>query len=229
LIIFDYDDTIFPTSYLNRKGLKLTDTEPLENSVKSVLNTYSNTVNKTLSLARCLGHVLIVTNAEDRWISLTIEKFMPNCIVESFQHISARSIFEPTGIVCPIEWKESAFKMVVEEYLAAGGDISRSKGQVISLGDSAHEREAVLKISQEFPVVVKSLKLMERPELESLTRQHVLIQECLKEIVKHDGCLDLCIQPGATSGDNGPVAGQADLDATDVTDPAGKEVRKSTV
>jgi len=216
LIIFDYDDTLFPTSFLNKRGLKLTDVGPIDGKIVAILDQYSQIINKTLEMAQKIGHVLIVTNAEERWISLTVEKFLPKSenIVNSFQHISARSIFEPTGIVSPIGWKENAFRMVVEEYLDSIGIRSGDLGnghpmgngrvgpQVISLGDSAHEREAVLKIASDFGtsrISVKSLKLMERPEIDALIKEHGLIQECLKDIVLHVGNLDLCIQPGAAT------------------------------
>lgn len=205
LIIFDYDDTILPTSFLNRRGLKLggpTDDKSLEDleSVRPILDEYSAVVNRTLTMAKRLGHVLIVTNAEDRWISLTVRKYMPESanLIEQFQHISARSMFEPTGLFTPIAWKQSAFKMVVEEYMAASATKSLVSvlPQVISLGDSAHEREAVLKVAKDFGnrITVKSLKFMEKPDIESLKKEHLLIQECLKDIVKHVGNLDLCIQ-----------------------------------
>ena len=205
LIIFDYDDTILPTSFLNRRGLKLASNDDKADeldSVRSVLDEYSVVVNKTLTMARRIGHVLIVTNAEDRWISLTVKKFLPKSadLVEQFQHISARSMFEPTGLFTPISWKQSAFRMVVEEYLAASAARRSSEGlsypQVISLGDSAHEREAILKVAKDFAnrITVKSLKFMEKPDIESLKKEHQLIQECLGDIVKHVGNLDLCIQ-----------------------------------
>ena len=139
---------------------------------------------------------------------MTVEKFLPLSVatVHRFQHISARSMFEPSGVVTPIAWKESAFRLVVEEYLeamgaaqlegkaATGRPRSGRKCQVISLGDSAHEREAVLKVCEEFRIICKSLKFMERPDLEALTKQHQLIQECLEDIVKNKDNLDLCIQ-----------------------------------
>lgn len=193
LIIFDWDDTILPTSYLSKLGYKLDSPSPVA-SVQAVLDEYSLFANRTLTEAAKRGHVMIVTNAETGWIQLTVEKFMPKSveIVKRFEHISARSMFEPTGILSPIGWKESAFKMVVQEYIRA---VSK-KCQVISLGDSAHEREAVLKVCQEYKehIVCKSLKFMERPDIDSLKKEHQLIQDCLIDILTHNDHLDLCIQ-----------------------------------
>ena len=198
LMIFDWDDTILPTSYLAKLGYKLDSPNP-NPAVQQVLDEYSLLVNKTLSEASRRGHVMIVTNAETGWIQLTVEKFLPKSVatVGRFEHISARSMFEPTGILTPIAWKESAFKMVVQEYLRATPAGNNRKCQVVSLGDSGHEREAILKVCQEYrnEVICKSLKFMERPDLDSLRKQHVLIQECLGEILTHKDHLDLCIQP----------------------------------
>ena len=198
LIIFDWDDTILPTSWLNRKGYRLEGPSPT-GEAREILDELSLIVNETLTLAAKRGHVMIVTNAEDRWIGLTAEKFMPlsaKCVAK-FQHISARSMFEPTGLALPIEWKENAFRMVVEEYLRATSVVGSR--QVISIGDSAHEREAVLKVCGEVKhhgVGCKSLKFMERPDVDNLKKEHILIQECFRDIIDHKGDLDLCIQPG---------------------------------
>ena len=207
LIIFDWDDTILPTSFLAKKGYKLDSPDPSP-EVRAVLTEYSKYVNSTLNEASKRGHVMIVTNAETGWIHLTVEKFLPLCssVVNKFQHISARSMFEPTGVLTPIAWKESAFRMVVEEYLKAmsGGGMC----QVISLGDSAHEREAVLKVCEEFKhqVICKSLKFMERPDIDSLKKEHQLIQECIDEIVACKDNMDLCIQTSTpeTSPESSP-------------------------
>lgn len=197
LIIFDWDDTILPTSFLARKGLKLDSPCPT-GEVKEILDKYSKVVNRTLMEASRRGHVMVVTNAETGWIKLTVEKFLPLSVltVLRFQHISARSMFEPAGITTPIGWKESAFRLVVEEYLKAVG----RDCQVISLGDSAHEREAVLKVCEEYKVICKSLKFMERPDLDALSKQHQLIQECLEDIVNKKQSLDLCIQASSSEG-----------------------------
>ena len=204
LIIFDWDDTILPTSYLAKLGYKLDSPNPTA-AVQAVLDEYSVLANRTLIESAKRGHVMIVTNAETGWIQLTVEKFMPRSVsvVKKFQHISARSMFEPTGVTTPIAWKENAFKMVVEEYLRAarheslGNKKVTGKCQVVSLGDSAHEREAVLKVCEEFRdqgVVCKSLKFMERPDIDSLKKEHQLIQDCLSDILHHKDHLDLCIQ-----------------------------------
>lgn len=209
LLIFDWDDTLLPTSWLNSLGHKLDGPSPV-GEVKAALDQLSVVINDTLRAASRKGHVMIITNAEDRWISLTVEKFMPLSakIVSKFQHISARSMFEPAGITHPIEWKENAFRLVVDEYVSSGRSNSVfqksviSSSQVVSIGDSAHEREAVLKVCSEmrkrYPAIsvrCKSLKFMERPDIDSVLKQHQLIQECFSDILDHKDDLDLCIQP----------------------------------
>lgn len=205
LLIFDWDDTILPTSWLNSMGHRLEGPNPA-GDIKTALDRLSLVINETLRVAARKGHVMIITNAEDRWVSLTVDKFLPDSakIVNKFQHISARSMFEPTGVTHPIEWKENAFRLVVDEYISSGRSSAsrRHHRQVVSIGDSVHEREAVLKVCSEmkrrYPMTAircKSLKFMERPDIDSIVKQHQLIQECLNDVLDHKEDLDLCIQP----------------------------------
>lgn len=69
------------------------------------------------------------------------------------------------------------------------------KKNVLSFGDSAHEREALIRVTERMPnCLTKSLKFVERPELDHLMKQHELITGCFRHIVRHDGNLDLCIR-----------------------------------
>ncbi len=100
----------------------------------------------------------------------------------------------------------------------------------ISIGDSNHEREAMTRLAQmsahaaqsdsiggaalgsnEFTVKsgkgsvkcltsFKSVKLLERPDLCQLGREHLLLQESLGQICSHAGNLDICIQPTVKAG-----------------------------
>lgn len=90
----------------------------------------------------------------------------------------------------------------------------------VSIGDSNHEREAMTRLAQRYlndcevearlaPSVsgprsttqlfkstsFKSVKLLERPDLQQLGREHILLQENLAQICSHGGNLDICIQP----------------------------------
>jgi hypothetical protein len=205
LLIFDWDDTLLPTSFLTRRGLRL-DGPSVSVDTMLVLERYADSVRKTLISAAMYGKVVIVTNAESGWINLTVDKFMPSIssLVLSFPIVSARSTFEPLGLKSPFLWKERAFDLVVRtHYQGAKPSTCRN---VISFGDSLHEREAVLKVCLNAPDTwCKSLMFIERPDVDQLSRQHTLIQECLSQIVDHPGHLDLCVHCNAAPVSATPV------------------------
>ena len=198
-MIFDYDDTLFPTSFLSQNGYKL-DGPDASAEIQAILDEYSTIVEKTLMEAKQHGQIVIVTNAETGWITLTAQKFMPRLgqLLESYPMISARSTYEPLGILNPYQWKLRAFESVINEHYSSSPSVIIGRN-ILSFGDSTHERDAVHHVCKN-PITTsvtmypKSVKFMERPDVPQLTRQHHLIRESLEKIVYHVGPLDLCIQ-----------------------------------
>ncbi|KAF4679221.1 hypothetical protein FOZ63_021496, partial [Perkinsus olseni] len=105
------------------------------------------------------------------------------------------------------DWKDQAFRHSIASHFSEVPFIPGRRRCVISLGDSAHERMAAIYACREFNeqsmidssspagLLCKSLKFMERPDLEHLRKEQYLIQDCLAQIVRYDQDLDLCIQP----------------------------------
>ena len=196
LLIFDYDDTLFPTSYLAQHGYRL-DGPDASPEVQMVLDDYSMVVEKTLMEARNHGQVVILTNAETGWIELTSQKFMPRLsdLLDSFPLFSARSTYEPLGITSPFQWKLKAFENVISDHYSVMNSRMNRRKNVLSFGDSIHERDAAHQVCAKLARTdCKSVKFMERPDVAQLTKQHVLIRDCFTQIVAHSGTLDLCIQ-----------------------------------
>jgi hypothetical protein len=69
------------------------------------------------------------------------------------------------------------------------------KRNIISFGDSIHERAAIHKVTATMgpQTRTKSIKFVERPTLEQLKRQVDLVTNCFEEIARHNGCLDLML------------------------------------
>lgn len=194
LLIFDYDDTLFPTSFLAQHGYRL-DGPDASPEIQADLDEYSEFVEKSLLAASEHGQVVILTNAETGWIELTSIKFLPKLcqLLVTFPLVSARSTYEPLGITSPFQWKLRAFESVIGDHFANLGP--RFNRNVLSFGDSVHERDAAHQVCSKLSTTVcKSIKFMERPDVAQLTKQHSLIRECLDQIVRHEGTLDLCIQ-----------------------------------
>jgi hypothetical protein len=188
LIILDWDDTILPTTFLALNGYRVDGPDPDE-ALAAELQTYSEHAEALLRGLLNLGQVIICTNAEAGWIELTCSKFLPKLesLVNQLEKMSARSEFEPQGLSNPFDWKKLAFSGIL---------LKHRRGNILSVGDSSHERTAVIYAWQTLGdqcVNCKSLKLLERPDLDCLRLQHVVALGVLHAVVLHSGHLDLFV------------------------------------
>lgn len=201
LQIWDWDDTLFPSSWINQHGLRLDDDSIPSDAQRRKLDALSVYVEQTIRQALSLGEVVVITNAEEGWVDLSCQKFFPQVypLVRELKIISARTMFETQGVFNPLDWKMKAFGM--EVYRVCSGDEVKN---IMSYGDSIHEREALLRICSDIPVSsrrAKSVKFVERPSLQQLTRSHMLMRESLPTLVGHDGDLDMAVHlPTGKSG-----------------------------
>jgi len=198
IMIFDWDDTLLPSTWLTMHGMRLDDECHVPEELSKQLNELAEQVMKTLDSASSFGTVIIVTNAENGWIELSGRKFMPTLSdyldQKNFRIVSARSTYEPQGIPSPFEWKNRAFAAEIEMYYNGVPDCP--KRNILSFGDSAHEREAIMNVTKAMKAdhVTKSLKFVERPLIEQLRKEHELITGCMQQIVYHSVALDLCVR-----------------------------------
>jgi len=195
ILIFDWDDTVLPSTWIQEQGLRLDDESVLNEEQIAALTHISGFAARTLNHAKRYGKVVLVTNAERGWIELSCQKFMPQLysVLSDIKILSARSTWEHQGVASPFEWKYLSFEGEIHGFY---GDVStEQRRNIISFGDSAHEREALIRVTERIPSCrTKSLKFVERPEIDQLVKEHELISGCFKYIVNHDGNLDLCIR-----------------------------------
>jgi len=197
LFVFDWDDTILPSSWIQSQGLRLDAGSVVCAWQRARLAEVAAAAGETLRLAKLCGTVVLLTNAERGWIELSCEKFLPSLLpmIEAVKIVSARTSYEEPGCTAPLQWKVLAFEAEIVRACGAAAlaDPSRRKN-IHSLGDSVHEREALLRATSALPGCrSKSLKFADRPNIGQLLAQHSLISRSFESIVQHDGNLDLCI------------------------------------
>mmetsp|Transcript_99020 Transcript_99020/g.171619 ORF Transcript_99020/g.171619 Transcript_99020/m.171619 type:complete len:272 (-) Transcript_99020:70-885(-) len=195
ILIFDWDDTVLPSSWVHEQGLRLDGDSCVTDAQQEELAKLARLAAETLRLAKELGTVVLVTNAERGWIELSCQKFLPALYpsLETVKLLSARSEYETPAISSPFEWKLRAFTSEIDRVFRA--DENRRKN-ILSLGDSYHEREALITATATLANCrTKSLKFVERPRIDQLCKEHTLVASCFRRIVHHDGNLDLCIKP----------------------------------
>ena len=165
----------------------------LSDDQRSQLRILTECVIDNLTAAKSNGQVVFITNAEQGWIELSCQKFMPELepIVKNTRIISARSVYEPQGVLAPFQWKHLAFEREILGFLQESSMETRKN--IISIGDSPHERQALINVSELLSgCCVKALKLVEKPSLDLLLKEHeVLRGSMFHDIIHHDGCLDI--------------------------------------
>jgi len=198
VFIFDWDDTVLPSSWIQGQGLRLDEGSSVNAWQREQLTEVATLAAETLRLAKQQGTVVLVTNAERGWIELSCLKFLPTLYpsLENVKILSARTAYECDRNASPLDWKLRAFESEINRiYGSETLTAPFRRKNVLSLGDSVHEREALLRATTSLPnCCAKSLKFCERPDIAQICKQHSLVTSCFERIVHHDGNLDLCIR-----------------------------------
>jgi hypothetical protein len=185
LFIFDFDDTLFASSYFSNKN-------PYFSKDPCYCLELSRSIDTILKLASSFGHVRIITNAEKNWIAFCLEKYLPDCftLAELYKDDKIFSSFDQ-GISMiendKTKWKTLAFQKIIPEYIQ-----TISPKEIICFGDTLYDRLAAIDIRNYSPQLsVKNILLIGQPTLEVLLQEHKLIEKYIPEMIKYNGNLDL--------------------------------------
>jgi hypothetical protein len=205
LMIWDWDDTILPSAWCARNRLTLEDPRPVRAEQARHLKKVAAEARKTLlackSVAGC--KVVIITNAEEKWVQLSCAKFMPGLedVIATIEVVSARTKFESSVGMCPTTWKEMAFRESIENFLEQREDyeiknfVKLPSCSIFSFGDSQYEREALrITTSDVTCAFSKCVRFFEKPTPDQVCKQHVLVRESLADLLKKESSLDLLVQ-----------------------------------
>merc|ERR1719265_2185252 len=112
LLIFDWDDTLLPSTWVQGQGLRLDDESVVTEAQREQLDQMAKLNIETLRVAKENGCVVLVTNAERGWIELSCKKFMPELLpsLEGVSCTSARTTYECAEAPSPLDWKVKAFE-----------------------------------------------------------------------------------------------------------------------
>jgi hypothetical protein len=206
--IFDFDDTIMYSSYLNdcyRLGPSGS-FGPSEYKHESTFVTKDGTtvdfekidMSGEALLKACItfGKVFIVSNANIEWINICLDK-IPK--VKKVIHDNSITIISTMtkdyNSIATEKRKEHAFLSLVDK-LNLNNELKLNNTgittQLISFGDCMHDRLASLNISNHYPsITVKNVLFDLFPSPETLENEQKLVLNCLEYIVKFQKNLDL--------------------------------------
>eukprot|EP00930_Biecheleria_cincta_P088871 TRINITY_DN7812_c0_g2_i3.p1 TRINITY_DN7812_c0_g2~~TRINITY_DN7812_c0_g2_i3.p1 ORF type:complete len:474 (-),score=69.39 TRINITY_DN7812_c0_g2_i3:84-1367(-) len=218
LVVFDWDDTLLPTASLVAAGritpaLGSPGAAPASGAAMtasmnewefdSFLESCADAAVKALQEASKHGRVVIITNSGYGWVNETATRFMPRVLseLENIPVISARSIFEPLGIVEPYRWKVECFLRLAQCFQFDPAGIS-GPSSLVSIGDGWHERVAAIMAAQDLKLEchVKVIKFLEQPGVDRLADQLDLFSEVFAGLAAHPSWVEACYTYSEDSG-----------------------------
>lgn len=156
LIILDWDDTLFPTSWFGK-----------EKSEKKKENVLKGLEKKLIILFRRLkrqGDVAIVTNATMGWLDMCLSR-MPQLEkdLSEVTKISARDEMS-AHISSPYLWKLSVFRKLQKR---------KAYESIVSVGDASYEYRALVGLFTNTgnSIFLKAIRLLGKPTIRTLVNQ----------------------------------------------------------
>jgi len=147
-LIFDWDDTLLPSTWLVKQGLRLDFPEVIPANVRPILKRLENGIIALLTSAQQFGKVVIITNAETGWVELSAQRFIPGVVpyLQNIKVLSARSTFE-SQYPEPFDWKVAAFRQEVGKFVTETQEAFQlengcTNGPLVSTPSSTEEKGA---------------------------------------------------------------------------------------
>lgn len=209
LILFDWDDTLCPTSWIEDhpelgKFFEAPMTSPRKSEdTWSKLKELSRAVANLVSTALTLGDVALVTLAERPWVPVAIQEFMPEVGAEVAaldvfyaRELAAQGPIDPG--LCP--WTtmkrlamQEAMKTMEAQY-GVGGELSWKS--FISVGDSEVEKRAAQQLGTACKARgkvtwTKTVKFAAQPDVTHLISEVRAMNDQIVGLVAHPGHKDV--------------------------------------
>jgi hypothetical protein len=205
IFIIDWDDTLFPTTWIHSNGINLNDENSVSN-YKLYFLELDKTLSKFLDSFNKIGDIYVVTNANIKWIKscLGILNITRNTIIKNnIRIVSARDSYSQVNN-SPTEWKILTFQDILEDIVKK---ITRNLKpntclNILSIGDANYEYIALVNLDAYFKqnlpkttsninYLLKSIKFVEKPEFNYIIDQLNVVYKNQNSIINKLGYIDL--------------------------------------
>ena len=189
LIIADWDDTLYPTSWITENSIDLTNPKSRCKYMKyfECLDIYLSAL---LNYMMTLGEVMIITNAMLEWIELSVS-ILPKTkkCLETIDVVSARQKYGNQTVMA--EWKKRTFLDEVTQKML----INKHKyNNIISMGDAEFEYNALINLYNNKMLphkYLKSIKFIKTSDYSTLLGQIKMVKHNISQICKMPRQVDL--------------------------------------
>jgi hypothetical protein len=191
IIIFDWDDTLFPTDFFQSRPDMLQNPKLIPEEINLELRTLAENIIRVITYAKLCGNVSIISNASKGWLQLCFDVIPEiNPILQTINIISAQDNFKHQSND-PAKWKDWAFYHHINNTIKSYSITNNNYNlvgyigacyKIILIGDSICERNA-LKNSAKYlktqyepdSISIKTIKLIENPTFKKIINQLELI------------------------------------------------------
>lgn len=188
IIIFDWDDTLFPTSWVVENSLDLTD---INTQTKFIIyfSRLDRLIHSLLSTCINYGTVFIVTNAAEKWIT-TSNQMLPHTqklIKQNIKVVSARDTYQDDYPGRMDLWKKNTFQDIT--------DNKSTYQHIISVGDADHEFNALTDLYNKESVtkkrLLKTIRCIKAPSFNELIDELEVLNLNIIKIINNNDHMDL--------------------------------------
>jgi len=189
LIILDWDDTLFPTSWVIKNDINLLNFNTINKHI-DFFNELDVLLHNILSTFLKYGEVVIVTNAMKKWVYIS-SNLIPNTkelINNKIPIISARDLYQNKFPDRNELWKEHTFKELIFKH--AGKKILN----IISIGDAEYEFYAIINFYKKYAdnnTLFKTIRFKQLSTYDILIDQLKTLNKGILNIIEMKKNLDL--------------------------------------
>ena len=191
LIILDWDDTLFPTSWIIKNNIDI-DNKQMQNEYIVYFLKLDFLVSQLLLNLSKYGQVVIITNASLKWILMssailpkTQQVLKTNTLV-----ISARDVYHNKYPENMNMWKKKAFENIVNNYFE-----NYKLQNIVSGGDAEYEFYALTDLYNDQSIannrLLKTVRFIKNPSFYDLLDQLDVFNKCAQKVLLNMGHLDL--------------------------------------
>lgn len=202
LVIFDFDDTLFCTKYLDTFSLSYKDIFSCKISleeinpclVKEIKDLESAIIELFIKLQEYNYDIIIISNADLKWINncLThfLEEFQDFINENKIKIFSAKTLFSQQ-LTNPAEWKIKCFQNVIFSLYSLEGNNTLN---VLSIGDGDEEKKALFKLNKNptnnsclsYLLKTKFIQMISYPSATSIIMQLQYLKNNIHKLVLTD-------------------------------------------
>ena len=186
IIILDWDDTLFPTTWCLKNGINLMQSKNRAQYAR-LFKDLDIVLSVLIKKLQKYGKVVIVTNAMLVWVRVSCV-VLPKTfeVLKTIKVISARQLCQ-SKYPTMMEWKSRTFKYVLNRETKP-----TQKVNVVSIGDAEYEYRALVDLYN-FPrqqKLLKTIRLVSNPSYNVLLDQIKALNQVIAEVCESKSHMD---------------------------------------